>query len=123
MTEWKLAPSDSASTRCAASDATLAPASPSLRATWTASNSPPVARAAMRAPRRSSVSPSGPPVSATTTRSRVSHVPVDAVLLAVALQSLVDRVGEPEQGELAQRRQVAGAEVVATSAASIFSGA
>ena len=32
-------------------------------------------RAAMRAPRRISVSPSGPPVSATTTRSRACQVP------------------------------------------------
>ena len=36
----------------------------------------PELRAAMRAPRRSSVSPSGPPVSATTTRSLASHLPV-----------------------------------------------
>ena len=36
----------------------------------------------------------------------------DAVLLAVALQPLVDAVGQPEQGELAQRGEVAGPEVV-----------
>ena len=38
---------------------------------------------------------------------------VDAVCFAVPLQSLVDLVGEPEQRELAQRREVAGPEVVA----------
>ena len=37
---------------------------------------------------------------------------VDIVLGAVPLQSLVDLVGQPEQGELAQRGQVPGAEVV-----------
>ena len=36
----------------------------------------------------------------------------DAVLFAVALQPLVDAVGQPEQGQLAQRGQVAGPEVV-----------
>ena len=50
-------------------------ASPSLRATCTASRSPPADRSAIRAARRISVSPSGPPVSATTTRSLVSHTP------------------------------------------------
>ena len=44
--------------------------------------------AAIRAPRRRSVSPSGPPVRATTTRSRASHLPVDAVLGAVGLERL-----------------------------------
>ena len=81
-------------------------------ATCTASRSPPADRAAIRAARRISVSPSGPPVSATTTRSRVSQVPCDAVLGAVALQRLVDLVGQPQQGELAQRGEVADAEVV-----------
>ena len=74
---------------------------------------PPVERAAMRAARRIRVSPSGPPVSATTTRSRVSQVRGDAVLLAVALHALLDGVGQPEQGQLAQRGEVAGPEVVA----------
>ena len=37
----------------------------------------------------------------------------DAVLLAVALQPLVDAVGQPQQGQLAQRGEVAGPEVVA----------
>ena len=40
------------------------------------SNSPPPLRVAIRAARRISVSPSGPPVSPTTIRSRVSQVPV-----------------------------------------------
>jgi hypothetical protein len=75
----------------------------------TASRSPPEARDAMRAARRIRVSPSGPPVSATTTRSRVS---ADAVLGPIALQALVDAVGEPEQREFAQRGEVALAEVV-----------
>jgi len=47
---------------------------PSDRVTCTASRSPPEERAAIRAARRISVSPSGPPVSATTTRSRASQV-------------------------------------------------
>ncbi len=38
--------------------------------------------------------------------------PLDAVLRAVALQSGVDLVGQPQQGELAQCREVAEAEVV-----------
>ena len=37
----------------------------------------------------------------------------DAVALAVVLERLVDAVGHPQQGELAQGREVAGAEVVA----------
>ena len=36
----------------------------------------------------------------------------DAVALAVLLERLVDAVGNPQQRELAQRREVAGAEVV-----------
>ena len=98
--------------RCAASAPGLAPVSPSERATWTASRSPPLDRAAIRAARRISVSPSGPPVRATTTRSRASQVPVDVVLLAVLLQRVVDPVGGPEQRQLAQRGEVADPEVV-----------
>ena len=64
----------STSTRCRARCAGSAPASPSLRATCTASRSAPLVRAAIRAARRIRVSPSGPPVSATTTRSRASQV-------------------------------------------------
>ena len=67
----------------------------------------------MRAARRISVSPSGPPVSATTTRSRASQVRVDVVLRTVLLQAGVDPVGQPEQREFAQGGQVADPEVVA----------
>ena len=52
-------------------------------------------------------------MSATTTRSRVSHGSVDAVAFAVLREPLVDPVGEPEQRELAQRGEVARPEVVA----------
>ena len=69
-------------------------------------------RAAMRAARRMTSSPPGAPVIATTTRSRVSHGPRDAVGLAVGLQRLVDAVGDPHQRELTQRAEVALAEVV-----------
>ena len=48
-------------------------ARPSLRTTCTARRSEPVVRAVIRTARRSSVSPSGPPGSATTMRSRASH--------------------------------------------------
>ena len=67
----------------------------------------------MRAARRIRVSPSGPPVSATTTRSRASQVPSMSCCCAVVLQRLVDLVGDPEQGQLAQRGEVADPEVVA----------
>ena len=86
--------------------------SPSDRATWTASRSPPLDRAAMRAARRMSVSPSGPPVRATTTRSRASQVPVMSCVSRYCLERVVDPVGGPQQRQLAQRVEVAGAEVV-----------
>ncbi|OPG02942.1 hypothetical protein B1L11_41435 [Microbispora sp. GKU 823] len=57
----------STSARWRASSAGSPPASPSARVTWTASRSAPFVRAAMRAARLMRVSPSGPPVSATTT--------------------------------------------------------
>lgn len=38
--------------------------------------------------------------------------PTDAVLGAVRLKRLVDAVGHPQQGELTQRRQISGSEVV-----------
>ena len=107
----------------AASAPWLAPESPSDRATWTASRSPPLDRAAIRAARRIRVSPSGPPVSATTTRSRASQVPGDVVLLAVVLEGVVDPVGGPEQRELAQGVEVARRGSSCESAASTFSGA
>ena len=49
---------------------------------------------------------------ATTTRSFVSHGSADAVALAVALQLVVDPVGDPEQRELAERAEIADPEVV-----------
>ena len=49
---------------------------------------------------------------ATTTRSRVSHVLGDAVGLHVALEGLLDPVGDPQQRELAEGGEVAGPEVV-----------
>ena len=105
-----------------ARSAGLAPVSPSERATCTASRSPPADRAAIRAARRISVSPSGPPVSATTTRSRVSQVLLDVVRRAVVLHRLVDLVGGPQQGELAQRGQVADPEVVAQRGVDLVGG-
>ena len=105
-------PSSSVRRRSAASPGSGGPLSPSARATCTASSSPPAPREAIRAPRRSSVSPSGPPDSATTTRSRVGQRRVDAVVGAVPAQPLVDPVGEPQQRQLAQGRQVADPEVV-----------
>ena len=59
------------------------------------------------------VSPSGPPVSATTTRSRVGQVAAMPCSRAVALEGLVDPVGQPQQRQLAQGGEVADAEVVA----------
>ena len=67
----------------------------------------------MRAARRISASVPGAPVMATSTRSRVSHGSVMLCRSRYSLEPLVDAVGEPEQRELAQRREVAGAEVVA----------
>ena len=55
---------------------TGAPTRPSPRNTCTANSSAEPERLAMRAARRSTVSLSGPPVIATTTRSRVSHTSV-----------------------------------------------
>ena len=81
------------------------------RTTCTPSSSP-WARWAMRAARRISASVPGAPVTATTTRSRVSHGLGDAVTLAVLLEADVDLVGDPQQRQLAERAEVAGAEVV-----------
>ncbi|OLT53413.1 hypothetical protein BJF88_11640 [Cellulosimicrobium sp. CUA-896] len=74
-TVWKVPPSDSTSSRSAASAAGGAAGRPSVARTCTASSSEPAARSAMRAPRRRSVALSGPPVTATTTRSRAGQVP------------------------------------------------
>ena len=46
------------------------------RATYTACRSPPAPRVEVRAPRRKSPAPSGPPETATMTRSRVGQLPV-----------------------------------------------
>ena len=70
-------------------------------------------RSAMRAARRMRVSPSGPPVSATTTRSRASQVPSMSWSRPVPVELLVDLVGQPQQRELAQGGEVADPEVVA----------
>ena len=63
-------------------------------------------RRASRAARRINRSPVGAPVRATTTRSRVSQ----RWAVLVVVEALVDLVGDPEQGELAQGRQVVGPE-------------
>ena len=68
------------------------------------------------------VVPAGAPARATTTRSRVSHGARDPVALAVVLQRVVDAVGDPQQRQLAQRRQVAGAEVVAERGVDLVGG-
>ena len=89
--------------------------------TCTPSSSPCV-RAAMRAARRISRSPPGAPVSATTTRSRVSHGPVDAVALAVVLRAPRRRGRRPRAARArAARRGCRGGSSCA-SAASICSG-
>ena len=75
-TWWNVPPSCSRRARCRSRASGCRARSPSGLVTWTPRRSPPELRAAIRAPRRSSVSPSGPPVSATTTRSRASHLPV-----------------------------------------------
>ena len=73
----------------------------------------PSTRCAMRAARRTSRSPSSAPVSATTTRSRVSQGRSIPCSSPVLVEGLVDAVGDPEQRELAERTEVALAEVVA----------
>ena len=66
----------------------------------------------MRTARRSRVSPSGPPGS--DDDDPLAGLPglVDAVRGAVALESLVDALRHPQQGQLTQRREVADPEVV-----------
>ena len=110
-TSWYVPSSSSRSSLCCPSSAAVVAASPSWGMTWTPTRSP-FERCAMRAARRMSRSPSAEPVRATRTRSRVSHGCLDAVLLAVVGEGLVDAVGEPGEGELAERGQVPGAEVV-----------
>ena len=88
------------------------PCRPSSATTCTPTSSP-LARPAMRAARRMSCSPPGAPVTATTTRSRVSHGVGDAVARrGSSCERVVDPVGDPQQRQLAQRAEVAGPEVV-----------
>ena len=108
-TVWNDAPTSSARRRSSTPvlPGSRGPVSPSLRRTCTHSRSADPARRAMRAARRMTVALSGPPVTATTTRSRASHDLRDRLLAAVALQGDVDLVGDPQQRELAQRDEVA----------------
>ena len=76
----------------------------------------------MRAARRSTVSLSGPPVSATTTRSRVSQMSVIVLVGAVALQGDLDLVGQPQQRQLPQRGEVARLEVVGQRGVDLLGG-
>ena len=102
-------PTISTSFRVASSAGTCSGTSSGI--TWTASSSPP-RRVAIRAARRISASSSARPDTPTRIRSRVSHGPSMLVIAHVVLQRLVDAVGHPEQRELAQRAEVAFAEVV-----------
>ena len=61
-------------------------------------------------------------MSATTTRSRVSHVVGDAVVAEVVLQRVLHPIGHPQQRELAQRAEVAGAEVVGERGVDLLGG-
>ena len=85
---------------------------PSSRVTCTASRSLPGVRAAILAARRITASSPASPAMPTTIRSLVSHCAGDAVLGTVPLQALLDPVGDPQQGQLAQRGEVPGPEVV-----------
>ena len=69
-------------------------------------------RDAIREARRTRVSDSGPPDTATTTRSRASQVSVMFLSVRVLCQRGVDLIGQPQQRQLSQRGQVAGPEVV-----------
>ena len=72
----RLPPRFSASRRCRSISVAEVAAVPSDLTTWTPISDRPATRPAIRAPRRSSIAPSGPPVSATTIRSRAAQVPV-----------------------------------------------
>ncbi len=74
MTWWNVPPRSSTSVRWTASSFGEADVSPSLRAMYTARISLPEPLAAMRAARRMSVRPSGPPVRPTTMRSRACQI-------------------------------------------------
>ena len=77
---------------------------------------------AIRAARRSTVSLSLSPVSATTTRSRVSQTSLHVLLGAVALHGDVDLVGHPQQRQLPQRGEVARLEVVRERGVDLLGG-
>ena len=87
------------------------PASPSAVVTWRPSSSP-CARCAMRAARRINASVPGAPVIATSTRSRVSHGSVMPWRSRYSSSASSTRSATHKQRELAQRREVAGPEVV-----------
>ena len=70
----------------------------------------------MRAARRTSRSPSAEPDSATTDPLPGLPGPADPVAGPVLREALLDPVGDPEQRQLAQGGEVAGAEVVASAA-------
>ena len=112
-TVWKVPPRSSVSCRSRATSSGRAPMVPSPRTTCTATSARPALRPEIRDPRRQQRLALGPAGQrdddAGPRRPRV----VDAVLGAVALQPLLDPVGEPQQGELAQRGEVADPEVVA----------
>ena len=72
----RLPPRFSASRRCRSISVAEVPTVASDRTTCTAISVRPATRPAIRAPRRSRVLPSGPPVSATTIRSRAAQVPL-----------------------------------------------
>ena len=73
-TEWKVPPTEATSSWARSSRRSSALCRPSVAITCTASSSAPAARWASRAPRRISVSLSGPPVTATTMRSLAGQV-------------------------------------------------
>lgn len=75
-TRWKLPPRLSVRSRCRSISAAAAPTVPSERTMCTATRSRPEPRPVIRAPLRSSNGPAGPPVRATTIRSRAAQVPV-----------------------------------------------
>ena len=105
-----------AAARCAAIDSPAASSGPADRpvsaTTWTPISSP-LARWAMRAARRMRWSASGRAGEGDDDPLAGLPRPGDAVAIAVVLQRVVDAVGDPQQRQLAQRRQVAGPEVVA----------
>ena len=122
-TVWKLAPTSSASRRSFGMRRRPGRRPARRRAARARrADRPRPTRLAIRAARRSTVSLSGSPVSATTTRSRVSQTSVHVLLGAVALQRDVDLVGHPQQRQLAQRGEVARLEVVGERGVDLLGG-